>query len=286
MFEEEDKEFIYRFLAHTRKLQDNMIYFENRLDLYNFLGINNFVLVDRAMKHDLDKLESGLRDVYLKINEYHCSNKNNMSFEEVEDYIAQARDMHHSSQRHHFYCNDVRYNNIDICEMCCDIDAVFCLSRSSGEKNNKTYFVNYMLSHYPKLEPIKYICLKILDILEHKKDSIKNIKKANLIDNYINYVRNFQDNMLKLEINRNMLYFSIDKWEIIKTTLNYNKNDFSNIEKIGDNYFEFNKSKIIDDSNINKCCLVCSCYSFYKDKYSDYIDIDEETKNIISILSL
>ena len=286
MFDEIDNEFINRFLAHTRKLQDNMIYLDERLDLYDFINVNDFELVSRAMKHDLDKLEDNLRDYYLNINKYYYCKKRNIPCKKVVDDIEKTRQIHHTIQRHHFYYNNIDYNIIDICEMCSDIDSVYSLSSNGGEKNNKTYFNNYMLSHFPKLLQIKDLCLKIFDILEYKKDDIKNVEKASFIDSYIKYVRNFQDYMIKLDRNRDKLFFNVNKWEITRIALNYNKDDFDNVKNIDNDYFEYNKNKYItNNNNINKCCLVCNCYSYYGNNFANYIDVDKNVENIISIIN-
>lgn len=284
MFDDNDERFINRFLMHVRKLQDNMIYLEKRLDIYDFLDIKDFELIDRSMKHDLDKLENNLIQHYLKINNYYYCKRHNIPCKKVVEDIAKTREVHHNTQRHHFYFNKMDFNIIDICEMCCDVDSVYSLSDNNDEKNNKTYFINYMLPHYSKLLPIKDLCLKIFDILEYKNDELKNIKKSEAIDSYINYVRKFQDCMIKLEKHRNNLFFNVDKWEITKVALNYNKNDFLNFSKIGDNYFEYNK-RIIND-NIDNCCLVCSCYSYFKDDCYKHIDIDERVQNILDIIRM
>ena len=252
MLNEIEEKFINRFLFHTRSVQNNMILLEKQ----NFSKLKDFSLVNRALKHDLDKLNSNKIKNYTIISRYYYL-KNNCLPNTID--ISNYKDFtrkHYDFQRHHFYDNNIKPNIIDLCEACCDIDAV---ANELNEKTNTTYFDDFLMVNFQKIRDNELIMRKILKILENKTPVVINVEKANFIDRHIYFIRKLQDFVVTLEKNNPSL---ARKWFLTRFILNFFKNDF--LEK---------NVKIIYNSS-NK-----ALFDYYNKKLKNL------NKNIYNILS-
>ena len=204
---EKENIFINRFLRHTRAVQDNMIFLEKNKDKLDFLDLDDFILFKRGLRHDIDKLENDLIEHYITLAEYY-----NMPNTIDKDKVILAKQQiqkHYKTQRHHFYMNGVEPNLVDICEMCCDIDAI---ATEQKEENNTLYFENYMLVEYPHLFKMKDIILKIFYFLREKGNIVNNDERSIRLDEVVKYIRKLQDNRLLLEQNRDVINLPFSKW--------------------------------------------------------------------------
>lgn len=255
MLNEIEEKFINRFLFHTRSVQNNMILLEKQNN--KFLKLKDFSLINRALKHDLDKLKPNKIKNYIIISRYHYLNNNHLPNSiNIDDY-KDFTQKHYKFQRHHFYDNDIKPNIIDLCETCCDIDAV---ANELGEKTNTIYFDNFLMKNYQKIRDNENIMRKILEKLKDKKPIISNLNKANFIDNYISFVRKFQDYIILMEKENSYPY---KKWYLTRFALNFFKNDF--LEK---------NLKIIH--NFDKKML----FNYYIDKLKN-VNLDKNIHDII-----
>lgn len=57
----------------------------------------------------------------------------------------------------------MRFTNIDLCEMCCDMDAS---AQRAGETDNAKYFKDVLLKEFPVLEIHKDKILSIFKLLK------------------------------------------------------------------------------------------------------------------------
>lgn len=190
---EKEKLFINRFLRHTRAVQDNMIFLEKNKCKLDFLDLDDFILFKRGLRHDIDKLEDDLIECYITIAEYY--NMKNVVDKDKINLAKQQVYKHYNSQRHHFYRNDIEPNLIDICEMCCDIDAI---ATEQNEENNTLYFENFMLVEYPHLFKMKDDILKIFYFLREKKNIVNDDEKSVYLDKVVEYMRKLQDDRLSI----------------------------------------------------------------------------------------
>lgn len=220
---EKENIFINRFLRHTRAVQDNMIFLEKNKDKLDFLDLDDFILFKRGLRHDIDKLENDLIEYYITMAEYY--NIPNTIDKDKVILAKQQIQKHYKTQRHHFYTNGLEPNLVDICEMCCDIDAI---ATEQKEENNTLYFENYILVEYPHLFKMKDIILKIFYFLREKENIINDDEKSVLLDRVIKYIRKLQDDRLLLERNRSVVNLPFDKWEFFRMGM---KNDVKCIDK-------------------------------------------------------
>ena len=292
MLTENENRFINRFLFHTRFVQNNMLLLEKQNNKYEFLKTKDFELINRSLKHDIDKINSENIDSYVMMSAYYYLRNNNLPFDHID--ISKHKiiaNKHYSAQRHHFYDNDLEPNIIDMCEMCCDIDAV---SSELKEQNNTIYFDNVLMKNYEKIRKNEKILRKILKLLENKNLSNTPTKKDTFLDKYLNNIRKFQDYVVKIEKNMDKLPFKINKWFLTRQAINYNIDDFSdgNISKIYDKsneeLFYYNKNKIKNNykfEGIADILLLCNALSYFNNDYMKYIDINNNNyKYIINII--
>lgn len=220
---EKEKIFINRFLRHTRAVQDSMIFLEKNKDKLDFLDLDDFILFKRGLRHDIDKLENDLIEYYITMAEYY-----NMPNTIDKDKVILAKQQiqkHYKTQRHHFYTNGLEPNLVDICEMCCDIDAI---ATEQKEENNTLYFENYMLVEYPHLFKMKDIILKIFYFLREKGNIVNNDERSIRLDEVVKYIRKLQDNRLLLEQNRDVINLPFSKWNDFVVGI---KNDIACIDR-------------------------------------------------------
>lgn len=249
---EREKAFIDRFMKHIRLVQDNMILLECNFSKIDFINIEQFDLIKRSMEHDLDKVQENLIENYISIKEYYDNANNTIDIDRIKNNIL----IHYGTQRHHFYRNDMEPNDIDVCEMCCDVDAI---SVEQKEESNTLYFKNHMLKEYSKILPYKDQMLKIFHILEDKDITERNSEVSFLYD-VIDYIRKVQNNRLFLEKNSNLLPFSIDKWELLRKGF---KIDINNLCKHLNKNFDYDdmyqnvKSIDFNVKNTLDLCEMC-----------------------------
>lgn len=220
---EKENIFINRFLRHTRAVQDNMIFLEKNKEKLGFLELEDFVLFKRGLRHDIDKLENDLIEYYITMAEYY--NMPNTIDKDKVNLAKQQIQKHYKTQRHHFYMNGVEPNLVDICEMCCDIDAI---ATEQKEENNTLYFENYMLVEYPHLFKMKDIILKIFYFLREKGNIVNNDERSIRLDEVVKYIRKLQDNRLLLEQNRDVINLPFSKWNDFVVGI---KNDIACIDR-------------------------------------------------------
>lgn len=285
---EEEIFFINRFLKHTRLVQDNAILLENNLKKLN-ISLKDFDLFYRTLSHDIDKLQNDLINIYIKISQYYNNIKNGFSTDGIDiDFLKKHIEKHYSSQRHHFYRNEIEPSIIDICEMCCDIDAI---SIEQQEENNRIYFENYMLLHYPKLLKYKDLIFKIFYILENKDKTLYN-KKSIFLDKLTTYIRKVQNNRLIIEKNANKLNSPFDKWDFFREGI---FNDITNIKNNLNNNFTKSYQVIINNKTTNNIYELCSkyCANAYFNGNNNYflylservkVDNQEEVKIICDLI--
>lgn len=276
--------FLNRFIYHIRTVQDNMIMLENNLSKLPF-KINDFKLLKRSMSHDLDKIQSDLIDTYLNISKYHYNKNNNIENNiDISSYVKNT-EKHYRTQRHHFYKNGIKANYVDICEMCCDTDAV---SIERHEETNSYYFEKIMLIEYKNLQRYKEQILLIFNLLKklHKNIEYDNINKFNFINTKLKYIREFQNKMLILEKNKNLLPFKIDDFEIIKSAFSINEMKLFNKLNNVCIFSNSNKTKINNLDICKYCCDFCinNCKNTKQSINKNYLNYKNEINNILEIL--
>lgn len=216
-----EKKFVERFLLHMRSVQDNMINLENNRSKLPFKIHKNY-LIHRSMKHDIDKFSANMVNNYFALffkKYYKC-------FDDEYYKLVKLSDRHYQTQQHHFYRNGMIPNNLDICEMCSDLDAIYL---ENNEENNKFFYLNRMIKEYPNLLEHNYNILQILDLLE---DSRKNNQENNSTIRQLQYIRKIQDYMVYLDLNIEKLPFKIRKWSLVNRAVNFGINyDFAKISR-------------------------------------------------------
>lgn len=110
-------------LPHIRKVQDYMVLLElNRNDLPFY--IQEWELLYRGMKHDVDKLSPKNAGIFLDAERYFYDEENNIKNDLNLDIILKdICDSHYNKQRHHTKYHDInggKISNLDLCEMACD----------------------------------------------------------------------------------------------------------------------------------------------------------------------
>ncbi|MDR1499042.1 MAG: DUF5662 family protein [Rickettsiales bacterium] len=253
-----------RFFCHIRLVQDNMVLLENNLSKLPF-KIGNYEVIRRSFEHDLDKVRPDLVNTYVEINKYHYNKKNDIENDVDMTTFEPIIEKHYLSQRHHFYRNDFEPNDIDVCEMCCDIDA---LSTTQKEEDNTSYFRNFMMKEYPQLDRYKKDILHILKLLIKLKKSGRCdvANKFDFINKQIIYNRKVQDNLVILEKNAVDLPFLLDDWELVRTAVLFGADKF-----VGDLLFRFEEYDNIEVNDINICKICCDyCARAWLEDENDY----------------
>jgi len=115
--------FIDRQIEHIRKVQDYMIILEKNRNKLPF-KIKPFILLRRAMKHDLSKFSIKLIRNFIRIAEYFENKKFGLSNDHIDKTILfECSSLHYLTEAHHIEHHIKQKTiptDIDICEMCCD----------------------------------------------------------------------------------------------------------------------------------------------------------------------
>lgn len=256
--------FLDRFLFHTRTVQDNMIILENNLSALD-LKIKPFQLLERSLKHDLDKLKPNLVDTYVEFTKYHYYKDRGKEYKFNKEKCLKKAQLHYKTQRHHFYKNNKIPNIIDICEMCCDVTAI---SIEKNEENNLLYYKNVMLKEYEDIKKYNDIILYIFNNLWKllKNFTYDNEEKYLFIKNRMEKIRKFQDAMMFLEKNLDKLAFKIEDYEIVRRALDIGKDKLH-----GDDCSFFDDKK--ENLDILDVCVFC-CDCFIKRDYDPNFSVD------------
>ncbi|MBR2141524.1 MAG: hypothetical protein IJ853_04160 [Rickettsiales bacterium] len=274
------------FLSHTRMVQDGMMILENNIDkLEEIINVKDFDLFKRSMAHDTDKLTKGLIENYIKISEYHYNKRNNLPNNIDINRILDKREKHYSNQRHHFYMNSIEPNDVDICEMCCDVNAV---AIKSNEKDNMVYFNDVMIHEYPKILKYKDKILTILSILQQENNDV-NTDKSRFMTTVVTTLRKIQDNRLTLEKNFDLLSDPFEEWSLFRDGF---KLDVDNINKninSDTNDFEGTYNNVLNyyyENGKNKYELYCEAFAneYLYNKYKDNDGFNDEIKLMQKLL--
>lgn len=231
-----EKKFVERFLFHIRSVQDNMLNLENNRNKLPFKIHKNYI-INRSMKHDIDKFSTNMVNDYFEL----FSKKHYKSFDNEYNKLVKLSDRHYQAKRHHFYRNSMIPNNLDLCEMCSDLDAIYL---ENNEESNKFFYLNRMIKEYPNLLEYNDNILKILDLLENSR---KNNQENNYTIRQLQNIRKIQDYMVYLDLNLENLPFKIKKWTLINRAMHFGINyDFTKI------------SRKIHITTINICEICCA----------------------------
>jgi len=161
------EQFIKRQMEHLRLVQDLMILLEINKDKLPFEIEKNWELLNRGMKHDLDKFREYNANKYTKIEEYYSNKRNCLDNKYIDkNTLYDCSKDHYSTQRHHAEYHEINketYTNIDICEICCDIFANSI--RNKDETRGKNYCLTELFPMFTSLKEYQKNIIIILDLL-------------------------------------------------------------------------------------------------------------------------
>ncbi len=163
------KQFIERQMEHIRLVQDLAIILEINKSNLPF-KVNDWEILNRCMQHDLDKFRKYNAFGYVKIEEYHSNKRNNIDNSHIDkNTLYDCSNRHYETQRHHTQYHNINneyYDNIDICEMCCDIVATSI--RNNDNACGIDYCLNILFPNNQKLDKYKDDIVEILNLLKEK----------------------------------------------------------------------------------------------------------------------
>ncbi|NLE04687.1 MAG: hypothetical protein GX638_07800 [Crenarchaeota archaeon] len=174
-YNREDKNSMIDYrLNHIRMVQDNMFLLEKNLDKLPF-KLNDFEIARRAMQHDVDKFSDDLAEGFIEIEKNYKNRKTNPElYQENEKKLRPIRVKHWENNPHHAIYhlkNNTTFSNLDVCELCCDLDAVSQIM----DDDPKEYYLNKQFKEHPELyKDQNENILKVFDLLKELKKKLRN----------------------------------------------------------------------------------------------------------------
>jgi len=161
------EKFIKRQIKHTRLVQDLMILLEINKDKLPFLIRDNWKILNRGIVHDMDKFQEFNVNQYVKIKECRDNKRSSITNDYIDEKVLYSCPKNHSLiQKYHTKYhkkNNKPFNNIDICELCCDIFANSL--KNKDNTNGKQYCLNEFFPNTQFLKEYQDSVIKILDLL-------------------------------------------------------------------------------------------------------------------------
>jgi len=131
-------------IPHIRLVQDYGAFLEFNSDKLPF-KVKDFEILNRTMKHDLDKFEENkIREGYLELSKFYENRKHNIPNLVSKEELKEVSKLHYETQDHHIEYhikNGTEPDNAIICEMCCDSLAI-STERGDGVDDAIEYFLN------------------------------------------------------------------------------------------------------------------------------------------------